>query len=69
VEQASKYDLVINLKTAKEHMLTSAKALSAAMQPISTALINERIHEAMLAVEHEDRSDNRINSHSASGNR
>jgi 4-aminobutyrate--pyruvate transaminase len=30
-------------------MLTSAKALSAAMQPISAVLINERIHEAMLA--------------------
>jgi 4-aminobutyrate---pyruvate transaminase len=29
-------------------MLTSAKALSAAMQPISAVLINERIHEAML---------------------
>ncbi len=30
-------------------MLTSAKALSAAMLPISAVLINERIHEAMLA--------------------
>ena len=30
-------------------MITSAKALSAAMQPISAVLINERIHEAMLA--------------------
>src|SRR5262249_12349055 len=30
-------------------MLTSAKALSAAMQPISAVLINDRIHEAMLA--------------------
>jgi len=30
-------------------MLTSAKALSAAMQPISALLLNERIHEAMLA--------------------
>jgi 4-aminobutyrate--pyruvate transaminase len=30
-------------------MLTSAKALSAAMQPISAVLINKRIHEAMLA--------------------
>jgi 4-aminobutyrate--pyruvate transaminase len=30
-------------------MVTSAKALSAAMQPISAVLINERIHEAMLA--------------------
>ena len=30
-------------------MLTSAKALSAAMQPISAVLVNERIHEAMLA--------------------
>jgi 4-aminobutyrate--pyruvate transaminase len=30
-------------------MLTSAKALSAAMQPISAVLISERIHEAMLA--------------------
>src|SRR5947209_7302320 len=29
-------------------MLTSAKALSAAMQPISAVLVNERIHEAML---------------------
>ncbi|MET0630121.1 MAG: aminotransferase [Xanthobacteraceae bacterium] len=29
-------------------MLTSAKALSAAMQPISAVLINARIHEAML---------------------
>jgi 4-aminobutyrate--pyruvate transaminase len=30
-------------------MVTSAKALSAAMQPISAVLINERVHEAMLA--------------------
>jgi 4-aminobutyrate---pyruvate transaminase len=30
-------------------MVTSAKALSAAMQPISAVLINNRIHEAMLA--------------------
>jgi 4-aminobutyrate---pyruvate transaminase len=30
-------------------MLTCAKALSAAMQPISAVLISERIHEAMLA--------------------
>jgi 4-aminobutyrate---pyruvate transaminase len=30
-------------------MLTSAKALSAAMQPISAVLINDRVHEAMLA--------------------
>jgi len=30
-------------------MVTSAKALSAAMQPISAVLISERIHEAMLA--------------------
>ena len=30
-------------------MVTSAKALSAAMQPISAVLINDRIHEAMLA--------------------
>jgi 4-aminobutyrate--pyruvate transaminase len=30
-------------------MLTSAKALSAAMQPISAVLISDRIHEAMLA--------------------
>jgi 4-aminobutyrate--pyruvate transaminase len=30
-------------------MLTSAKALSAAMQPISAVLVNERVHEAMLA--------------------
>jgi 4-aminobutyrate--pyruvate transaminase len=30
-------------------MVTSAKALSAAMQPISAVLINQRIHEAMLA--------------------
>ena len=29
-------------------MLTSAKALSAAMQPISAVLINDRIHDAML---------------------
>jgi 4-aminobutyrate--pyruvate transaminase len=29
-------------------MLTSAKALSAAMQPISAVLINERVHDAML---------------------
>ncbi len=32
----------------KPDMITSAKALSAAMQPISAVLINERIHEAML---------------------
>jgi 4-aminobutyrate--pyruvate transaminase len=30
-------------------MMTSAKALSAAMQPISAVLINHRIHDAMLA--------------------
>src|SRR6266403_581753 len=30
-------------------MITSAKALSAAMQPISAVLINDRIHDAMLA--------------------
>ncbi|HEY1363858.1 MAG TPA: aminotransferase [Xanthobacteraceae bacterium] len=30
-------------------MVTSAKALSAAMQPISAVLVNERIHDAMLA--------------------
>jgi 4-aminobutyrate--pyruvate transaminase len=30
-------------------MVTSAKALSAAMQPISAVLINQRIHDAMLA--------------------
>jgi 4-aminobutyrate--pyruvate transaminase len=30
-------------------MLTSAKALSAAMLPISVVLINDRVHEAMLA--------------------
>jgi 4-aminobutyrate--pyruvate transaminase len=30
-------------------MVTAAKALSAAMQPISAVLINERIHQAMLA--------------------
>jgi 4-aminobutyrate--pyruvate transaminase len=30
-------------------MVTSAKALSAAMQPISAVLINDRVHEAMLA--------------------
>jgi 4-aminobutyrate--pyruvate transaminase len=30
-------------------MLTSAKALSAAMQPISAVLINDRIHDAMLS--------------------
>ena len=30
-------------------MVTSAKALSAAMQPISAVLINNRIHDAMLA--------------------
>ncbi|HYY37375.1 MAG TPA: aminotransferase class III-fold pyridoxal phosphate-dependent enzyme, partial [Xanthobacteraceae bacterium] len=30
-------------------MMTSAKALSAAMQPISAVLISERVHEAMLA--------------------
>jgi 4-aminobutyrate--pyruvate transaminase len=29
-------------------MITSAKALSAAMQPISAVLVNDRIHEAML---------------------
>jgi 4-aminobutyrate--pyruvate transaminase len=29
-------------------MMTSAKALSAAMQPISAVLVNERVHEAML---------------------
>src|SRR5207248_4441435 len=29
-------------------MLTSAKALSAAMQPISAVLINDRVHDAML---------------------
>ena len=29
-------------------MMTSAKALSAAMQPISAVLVNDRIHEAML---------------------
>lgn len=33
----------------KPDMMTSAKALSAAMQPISAVLINERIHDAMLA--------------------
>jgi 4-aminobutyrate--pyruvate transaminase len=33
----------------KPDMLTSAKALSAAMQPISAVLISERIHDAMLA--------------------
>jgi 4-aminobutyrate--pyruvate transaminase len=33
----------------KPDMLTSAKALSAAMQPISAVLVNERVHEAMLA--------------------
>ena len=33
----------------KPDMITSAKALSAAMQPISAVLINERVHEAMLA--------------------
>jgi len=32
----------------KPDMITSAKALSAAMQPISAVLINERIHDAML---------------------
>jgi 4-aminobutyrate---pyruvate transaminase len=30
-------------------MITSAKALSAAMQPISAVLVNNRIHDAMLA--------------------
>src|SRR5438128_6303961 len=30
-------------------MITAAKALSAAMQPISAVLINDRIHDAMLA--------------------
>ena len=30
-------------------MMTSAKALSAAMQPISAVLVNARIHDAMLA--------------------
>src|SRR6185503_9529359 len=30
-------------------MMTSAKALSAAMQPISAVLINQRVHDAMLA--------------------
>ena len=30
-------------------MVTSAKALSAAMQPISAVMINDRIHDAMLA--------------------
>jgi 4-aminobutyrate--pyruvate transaminase len=30
-------------------MITSAKALSAAMQPISAVLVSDRIHEAMLA--------------------
>jgi len=29
-------------------MMTSAKALSAAMQPISAVLVNERVHEVML---------------------
>jgi 4-aminobutyrate---pyruvate transaminase len=29
-------------------MVTSAKALSAAMQPISAVIVNERVHEAML---------------------
>jgi 4-aminobutyrate---pyruvate transaminase len=33
----------------KADMITSAKALSAAMQPISAVLLNERVHEAMLA--------------------
>jgi 4-aminobutyrate--pyruvate transaminase len=33
----------------KPDMLTSAKALSAAMQPISAVMINDRIHEAMLS--------------------
>ena len=33
----------------KPDMLTSAKALSAAMQPISAVLVNERVHNAMLA--------------------
>ena len=30
-------------------MVTAAKALSAAMQPISAVLVNDRVHEAMLA--------------------
>jgi 4-aminobutyrate--pyruvate transaminase len=30
-------------------MITTAKALSAAMQPISAVLVNQRVHEAMLA--------------------
>ena len=33
----------------KPDMISSAKALSAAMQPISAVLINERVHEAMLS--------------------
>jgi 4-aminobutyrate--pyruvate transaminase len=33
----------------KPDMITSAKALSAAMQPISAVLLNERVHDAMLA--------------------
>ncbi len=33
----------------KPDMLTSAKALSAAMQPISAVLISERVHDALLA--------------------
>jgi len=33
----------------KPDMLTSAKALSAAMQPISAVMISDRIHEAMLS--------------------
>jgi 4-aminobutyrate--pyruvate transaminase len=33
----------------KPDILTSAKALSAAMQPISAVMINDRIHEAMLS--------------------
>src|SRR5262245_62726716 len=33
----------------RPEMMTSAKALSAAMQPISAVFINDRIYEAMLA--------------------
>jgi 4-aminobutyrate---pyruvate transaminase len=33
----------------KPDMVTSAKALSAAMQPISAVLVNARVHDAMLA--------------------
>ncbi|HET7155791.1 MAG TPA: aminotransferase [Hyphomicrobiaceae bacterium] len=33
----------------KPDMISSAKALSAAMQPISAVLLNERVHEAMLS--------------------